>query len=126
MRAGTWPRPFGTRPAPQARTSSSSTWARRPGRYLCRRRGTADGPSSAPRATAVGDLAEAQDELRVLGHQLGRPRGVPGQLDLDVLEVGEVGRDDGVDVLLDHRSGGTAHRRQAMDDLDVRAVDLDV
>ena len=29
-------------------------------------------------------LAEAEDELRVVGHQLRRPRRVPGQLDLDL------------------------------------------
>ena len=31
-----------------------------------------------------------------------------------------------VDPLLDHRPGGTAHRREAVDDLDLRALHLDV
>ena len=72
-----------------------------------------------------GDLAEAEDELGVVGHPLGRPGRVPGQLDLDVLHAGEL-RDHAVDVLLDHRAGRAAHRGQAVDHLHLRAFDLDV
>ena len=45
------------------------------------------------------------------------------ELDLDLLHARQ--RCDGVvDVLLDHRPGGAPHRRERVDDLDVRAVDL--
>ena len=45
-----------------------------------------------PRRSEAGGrragLAEAEDELRVLGHQLGRPRRVERRLGLDVLNPG--------------------------------------
>src|SRR6202030_3866659 len=50
---------------------------------------------------------------------------IPGQVDLDVLDSIEVG-DDRADVLLNHRPGRTAHRRQRVDHLDLRPGDLDV
>jgi hypothetical protein len=34
--------------------------------------------------------------------------------------------DDGADVLLDHRPGRAAHRREGVDHLDLRTLDLDV
>src|SRR5207247_3211996 len=65
------------------------------------------------------------NELGVVGHQLGRPGRVPGELDLDVLDAWNRGGRV-VDALLDHRPRRTTHRRQAVHDLDLRAVDLDV
>ena len=38
-------------------------------------------------------LTEAEDELGVLGHLLGRPGRVPGELDLDVLDSGKRAHD---------------------------------
>src|SRR4029453_1808920 len=70
-------------------------------------------------------LAKTEDELRVVGHQLRRPRRIPRELDFDVLDSRN-GRRRIVDALLDHRPGRTAHRGQAVYDLDLRAVDLDV
>src|SRR5215218_601949 len=70
-------------------------------------------------------LPEAEDELRVVGHLLRRPRRVPRQFDLDVVDAGDLRR-DAVDVLLDHRAGRAAHRREAVNDLHLRALDLDV
>src|SRR3954454_2657745 len=69
-------------------------------------------------------LAEAEDELRVVGHLVRRPRRVPRELDLDVLDAGQLGR-SAVDVLLDHRPSGTTHRSQAVRDLHLRACDAD-
>ena len=43
--------------------------------------------SSSSSRTAPGGLAEAEDELRVFGHQLGRPGRVERQLGLDVLDA---------------------------------------
>src|SRR5437667_2554604 len=70
-------------------------------------------------------LAEAKNELRVVGHLLWRPRRVPRQLDLDVLDLGHRARDL-IDVLLNHRPDRAAHRGQRMDHLDLGALDLDV
>src|SRR5262245_17719145 len=70
-------------------------------------------------------LPEAEDELRVVRHPVRRPRRIPRQLHLDVLDAGNGGRRV-VDPLLDHRPGGAAHRREAVDHLDLRALDLDV
>ena len=63
--------------------------------------------------------------LTSMGCPVGRPRRIPGQLDLDVLDAGHL-RGNVVDVLLDHRSGRAAHRRQRVDHLDLRPLDLDV
>src|SRR5215213_11644151 len=73
-------------------------------------------PRGGTRAPAEAQkwLAEAEDELRVVGHLVRRPRRIPGQLDLDVLHIGHRA-DDLVDVLLDHRADRTAHRRQRVD-----------
>src|SRR5918994_7899338 len=54
-------------------------------------------------------LAEAEDELGVVGHLVRRPRRVERQLDLDLLHALHGGRRV-VDVLLDHRSGGGTPR----------------
>ena len=70
-------------------------------------------------------VAEAENELGVVGHAVGRPGRFPGQLDLDLFDAFHRGRDVD-DVLLDHRPGGAAHRREAVDHLDLRPVDLDV
>src|SRR3954454_18585608 len=72
-----------------------------------------------------GRLAEAEDELRVVGHLVRRPRRVPRELDLDVLDARQLGR-GAVDVLLDHRPRGATHRREAVRDLDLRSGDVDV
>src|SRR3954454_6312647 len=45
--------------------------------------------------------AEAEDELRVVRHLLGRPRRLEGQLALDLLHVGDL-PENPLDVLLDH------------------------
>jgi hypothetical protein len=40
------------------------------------------------KATAAAGSAESQDELRVVGHLVRRPRRVPGELGVDVLDAG--------------------------------------
>src|SRR5437870_197744 len=70
-------------------------------------------------------LAEAEDELRVVGHPVRRPRRVERELQLDVLNTLDLA-DGAVDVLRDERAGGTAHRSQAVRDLGGRVVHLDV
>src|SRR6266498_623044 len=70
-------------------------------------------------------LSDTQDELGVVGHLLGAPRRIPGQLDIDVLDALELAR-DAVDVLLDHRPDRAAHRGQRVRDLDARPLHLDV
>ena len=50
---------------------------------------------------------------------------IPGQLDLDLFDARD-GGGDVVHVLLDHRPGRAAHRREAVDQLHLGAVDLDV
>src|SRR5947207_2910760 len=75
--------------------------------------------------SARRELAEAEDELGVVGHALRRPGRVPREVDLDLLDAFQVG-DDRADVLLDHGSGRAAHRRERVDHLDLRAFDLDV
>src|SRR5690242_6074076 len=70
-------------------------------------------------------LAEAEDELRVVGHLLRRPRRVERQLAGDRLDARDL-VEDAVDVLLDHLPGGAAHRGKRVRDLDVRAFELRV
>jgi hypothetical protein len=72
-----------------------------------------------------GSLAEAEDELRVVGHLVRRPRRVEGQLELDLLDSGHLHR-DAVDVLRDERAGRAPHRGQAVDHLRLVALDLDL
>src|SRR5205085_5082569 len=59
---------------------------------------------ASPRETgpACRLLADAENELGVVGHALGRPGWIPGQLDVDVLHAGNLAR-DAADVLLNHR-----------------------
>src|SRR5262245_66594855 len=97
-----------------------------------RSRASSNGESCPPESRSTSGsgscyagLSEAQDEFRVVGHEVRRPGRLPGELDLDGLDTGN-GRGRVVDALLDHRPRGTAHRRQAVHDLDLRAVDLDV
>src|SRR5581483_899668 len=106
------------------RSTSTATRGRSTATATARRSSTWE-PTSSYRRSAEA-LAEAEDELRVVGHQVRRPGRLPGQLDLDVLEVREPRRHDRVDVLLDHGPGRAPHRGQAVDHLDVRPVDLDV
>jgi hypothetical protein len=73
----------------------------------------------------VRGLAEPQNELCVVRHAFGRPWRVPRELQLDLVHARKLGR-DAVNVLLDHRACRTAHRRQAVRDLHLRAGDLDV
>src|ERR1041385_1505725 len=56
-----------------------------------------------PRQAAISSArsAEAEDELRVVGHLVRRPGWIPRQLDLDVLDARQLGG-GAVDVLLDH------------------------
>src|SRR5437660_8289133 len=70
-------------------------------------------------------LSDAENELGVVGHALGRPGGIPGQLDIHVLDSGDLAG-DAVDVLLDHRPRRAAHRREAMNHLYARPLHLDV
>ena len=80
------------------------------------------------RGTVVGAVvgdSRAEVALGVVGHAVGRPRRFPGQLDLDLFDAFDRGRDVD-DVLLDHRPGGATHRREAVDHLDLGPVDLDV
>src|SRR3954468_12853033 len=69
--------------------------------------------------------ADSENELRVVGHAVRRPRRVERQLGLGVFYALDRTRGGG-DVLLDHRTRRTAHRRQAVEHLHLRAVDLDV
>src|SRR5215211_4618676 len=86
-----------------------------------------DAPARAPqrRSHGITPLAEAEDELRVLGHLLRRPGRIPGELDLDVVDAWK-GAHDLVDLLLDHRPDGTAHGGQRVDDLHAAVLELHV
>src|SRR6185437_13193565 len=70
-------------------------------------------------------LAEAENELRVVGHLVRRPGRVERQLQLDVLDALDLAR-GAVDVLRDERPGRAAHRGQAVEDLRGRVLDLDL
>src|SRR6185437_9950112 len=83
------------------------------------------GESKLSAGQAAKRLAEAEDELGVVRHLLRRPRGIPRQLGLDVLDLGQRPQDL-FDVLLDQRAGGAAHRREAVDRLHAGAAHLGV
>src|SRR6478672_8033586 len=70
-------------------------------------------------------LAEAEDELRVVGHLVRRPRRIEDELELDVLHPGHFAR-HALHVTRDQRACRTAHRREAVDDLHLRTFDLDL
>src|SRR5437867_4837666 len=93
---------------------------------------SADGPSggsatmnrsSHGRAVSGKSLAEAEDELRVLGHAVRGPRRIEGQLEIGLLHAGHLERHP-LDVPRDQRPGGAAHRREAVEHLRLRALDL--
>src|SRR5215475_11836766 len=67
--------------------------------------------------------AEAEDELRVVGHPVRRPWRVERQLELDVLDALDL-PDGAVDVLGDERTCRAAHGCQAVRDLGGRVLDL--
>src|SRR5688572_12677543 len=70
-------------------------------------------------------LAEPEDELRVVRHLFGRPRRVPRELGLDLLDTLHRG-DRVADLLLDHGADGTAHRREREGHTGLGALHLDV
>ena len=69
--------------------------------------------------------SEAENELRVVRHPVGRPGRVEGQLGLHLAHTrhGACRIDDS---LRDHRARGTSHRGEAVENLHLRRVDLDV
>ena len=69
--------------------------------------------------------AEAEDELRVVGHPVRRPRRIPRELDVHVLDPGKL-TSHPVDVLLDQWPDGTPHRREAVRHLHLRPLHLHV
>src|SRR5438270_8880015 len=70
-------------------------------------------------------LAETEDELRVVGHPVGCPRRVEGQLQLDLLDARHLER-GAVDVLGDQWARRAAHRREAVEHLRLRPLHLDL
>src|SRR4029079_16445033 len=78
-------------------------------------------PARAPRKR----LAKAKNELGVLGHLVRGPRRVPGELGLDLFDLGHRPHDL-FDVLLDQRAGRAAHRGQAVEHLHLRDAHLGV
>src|SRR5258708_8740638 len=58
-----------------------------------------------------GGLAETEDELRVVGHLVRRPRRIEHELELDVVDARHLAR-DALDVTRDERARRAAHRRE--------------
>src|SRR5436305_4636174 len=69
--------------------------------------------------------AETEDELRVVGHLVRRPRRIERQLEVDLLHPCDLAR-GALHVACDERRRGAAHRREAVEDLHLRPLDLDV
>ena len=66
-------------------------------------------------------LAEAEDELGILRHTLGRPRRVERQLRLNLAYAGNLAH-DALNLFLNHRPNRAPHRRERKRDLDVLTV----
>src|SRR6266404_2475876 len=127
--------------SPRPRSASRASWTTRRSwsSASCLRRFPATlgaAPSSCPRcqtrrlreSTAYrvrSRSAEAENELGIVRHLVGRPRWLERQVARHLTDAGDLPH-DALDVLLDHLAGGAAHRRQRVLHLDVLALDLRV